>query len=226
MKLAPADFFDLASFAHRALFDECAFVWDALPRIAGYLRKHLRPGILGKVEPGAHILGDVSIGPGTLVEAGAYIKGPALIGSNCQIRANAYIRGDALVGDGCVVGNATELKNTVLLNGAAAPHYNYCGDSILGNGANLGAGTKLSNYKIAADKTIRIVVDGTMVDTKLTKFGAILGDRAGTGCNSVLNPGTVLGRNVLVYACAAVRGYVPHDTVVKLRQDFEMAPLR
>ncbi|MGQ0612675.1 MAG: glucose-1-phosphate thymidylyltransferase [Planctomycetaceae bacterium] len=226
MKLAPGDFFDLSSFAHRALFDGCAFVWDALPRISDYLRRHVRPAIHGKVEPGAHILGDVFLGSGTLVEAGAYIKGPALIGSNCQIRANAYIRGDALVGDGCVVGNATELKNTVLLNGAAAPHYNYCGDSILGNFANLGAGTKLSNYKIAADKTIRLVVDGATVDTKLTKFGAILGDRASTGCNSVLNPGTVLGRNVLVYACAAVRGYVPHDTMVKLRQDFEMAPLR
>jgi NDP-sugar pyrophosphorylase family protein len=225
MRLSPDDFFDLGAFAHRDLFQGCAFVWEALPRIAGYLRARMRPAILGKVEEGAHVSGDVMIGPGTVVEAGAYIRGPAIIGANCAIRANAYIRGDALVGDHCVVGNATELKNTVFLDGAAAPHYNYCGDSILGGKSNLGAGTKLSNFKIAADKTIRLVVEGKSVDTGLTKFGAILGDNAQTGCNSVLNPGTVLGRNSLVYACAAVRGYIPHDSIVKMRQEFEIVPL-
>ncbi|MGH7162823.1 MAG: glucose-1-phosphate thymidylyltransferase [Planctomycetota bacterium] len=226
MKLAPEDFFDLSHFWHRDLFRDCAFVWDALPKIAAHIRSRLRPGIHGRVETGAHIIGDVSIAPGTIVEAGAFIRGPAIIGRDCHIRANAYLRGDVLVGDGCVVGNATELKNSVLLDGAAAPHYNYCGDSILGGKANLGAGTKLSNFKISAEKSIHLVVDGTPVDTGLSKFGAILGDNAQTGCNSVLNPGTVIGRNSLVYACAAVRGYVPPDTIVKLRQELELTPIR
>ncbi|MFQ5843899.1 MAG: glucose-1-phosphate thymidylyltransferase [Planctomycetota bacterium] len=227
MKLGPADLFDLEGFAHRELFDGCRYVWDALPRIAAYVRARAQPfrggGVM--VEPGAHVTGDVSLGRGTVVEAGAYVRGPALIGAGCEVRTGAYIRGDALVGDGCVVGNSTELKNTVLLDRAAAPHYNYCGDSILGNGVNLGAGTKLSNYKIAADKTVRLEIDGEWVDTGLVKFGAILGDGANTGCNSVLNPGTVLGRDVLVYANAAVRGYVPARTIVKLRQAHERAPM-
>lgn len=223
MTFSPEEFFDLSGFGHRAIFLDCPQVWDVLTKIEGYVRQRVRPDILGKVEKGAHLFGDISIGSGTVVEAGAYIRGPAIIGQNCQIRTGAYLRGDVLVGDGCVVGNSTELKNSILLNGAAAPHYNYCGDSVLGNRANLGAGTKLSNFKIAADKSIKLRVGDETVDTGLTKFGAILGDGAQTGCNSVLNPGTILGKNVLVYACAAVRGYVPHGTIVKLRQQFENA---
>ena len=225
MSFSPKDFFDLSGFSHAVIFDGCDNVWDVLKEIAPYVRANVTTEIRGHIEDGAHLIGEVFIDEGTVVEAGAYVRGPAIIGKNCEIRTGAYLRGDSLVGDNCVVGNATELKNTMFLNGAAAPHYNYCGDSVLGNGANLGAGTKLSNYKIAADKTIRLIADGNVIDTGLTKFGAILGDGANTGCNSVLNPGTVLGRNVLVYACAALRGYVPHDTIVKLRQTTELADL-
>jgi NDP-sugar pyrophosphorylase family protein len=226
MNFAPEEFFDLAGFHHREIFRDCDEVWEALRKIAGYVRQHLRPEILGQVEKGAFVGPDVFIGPGTVVEPFACVRGPAIIGENCQIRSGAYIRGDVLVGNRCVVGNSTELKNTLMLDGAAAPHYNYCGDSILGNKTNLGAGTKLSNFKIAADKTIRLRVGDEIVDTGLEKFGAILGDGALTGCNSVLNPGTVLGRNVMVYACAAVRGFVPHNTVVKLRQEFDYVPVK
>lgn len=225
MSFAPEEFFDLSAFGHRDLFLDCAHIWDVLPKIAAYVRQKVRPDVLGKVEKGAHILGDVYIGSGTVVEAGAYIRGPAIIGKDCEIRTGAYLRGDVLLGDHCIVGNSTELKNTVLLNGAAAPHYNYCGDSVLGGKSNLGAGTKLSNFKIAEDKTIRLRAGEEVIDTGLTKFGAILGDGAQTGCNSVLNPGTVLGRKVLVYACAAVRGYIPHGTIVKLRQTLEQTAL-
>jgi len=221
MSFAPDAFFDLERFDHRAIFSDCVNVWDVLRKIPAYIRQHLRPDIRGKVEEGAHIVGDVFIGAGTVVCAGAYVRGPAIIGQNCELRPGAYLRGDALVGDNCVIGNSTELKNTILLDGAQAPHYNYCGDSVLGNRANLGAGTKLSNFKIAADKSIRLRVGDESIDTGLQKFGAILGDGATTGCNSVLNPGTVLGREVMVYACAAVRGYVPHGTIVKLRQTLE-----
>ena len=226
MNFAPSEFFDLGDFEHAGVFDGCTSVWDVLNRIGPYTDRHARAEVHGTVEDGAHLIGNVFVGAGTVIEAGAYVRGPALIGKNCEIRSGAYIRGMALVGDEAVVGNATELKNTLLLDRAHAPHYNYCGDSVLGNDTNLGAGTKLSNYKIAADKTIRLLVDGETVDTGLIKFGAILGDGASTGCNSVLNPGTVLGRNVLVYACTALRGYVPHDTIVKLRQTTERAELR
>jgi len=226
MSFAPQDFFDLEAFRHREVFDGCAAVWDVLRRIAPYVRQHVRPEILGTVEEGAFVGPDVYVGAGSVVEAFAYVRGPAIIGENCQIRTGAYLRGDVLIGDRCVVGNSTELKNTLLLDDACAPHYNYCGDSVLGNRTNLGAGTKLSNFKIAADKTVRLQADGRVIDTGLEKFGAVLGDGAVTGCNSVLNPGTVLGRNVMVYACAAVRGYVPHDTIVKLRQTLDLAQMR
>jgi len=226
MNFRPDEFFDLKEFEHAAVFDGCENVWDVLNNIAPYVRAHVRPEIHADVEDGAHIYGPVFIGTGTKVESGAYIRGPAIIGKGCEIRTGAYIRGDVIVGDRCFVGNATELKNTLLLDDAAAPHYNYCGDSVLGNRANLGAGTKLSNYKIAADKTVRLLTADGPIDTGLIKFGAILGDGASTGCNSVLNPGTVLGRNVLVYACAALRGYVPHNTIVKLRQTHEFDEIK
>ena len=227
MSFAVDEFFDLAGFEHAAVFDGCQRVWDVLDgRIPAYVRERAAMDVRGTVEDGAHLIGNVSIGEGTVVEAGAYIRGPAIIGKNCQIRTGAYLRGDVLLGDGCIVGNASELKNTLFLNGAMAPHYNYCGDSVLGNRCNLGAGTKLSNYKIAADKTVRLIHGDEVIDTGLIKFGAVMGDDAQTGCNSVLNPGTVLGRNVLVYACAALRGYVPHGTMVKLRQTHEWTEMR
>ena len=228
MNLSPTDLLDLDSFAHKILFDGCVNVWDALPLIEEYLQAHARAdqAVGAIIEKGAYISGAVMIGPGTVIEAGAYVRGPTIIGARCEIRSGAYIRGTALVGDGCIVGNSTELKNTVMLDGAAAPHYNYCGDSILGKDANLGAGTKLSNYKIAEDKTITLNVDGQVIDTGLIKFGAILGDSVNTGCNSVLNPGTVVGRNSLIYANAAIRGYIPPDTIVKLRQSHQLVAMR
>jgi NDP-sugar pyrophosphorylase family protein len=224
MSFAPEEFFDLSGFHHRDIFRDCDEVWEVLRKIGAYVRQHLRPEILGRVEKGGFVGPDVFVGKDTVVEPFACVRGPAIIGEGCQIRSGAYIRGDVLVGNGCIVGNSTELKNTLMLDGAAAPHYNYCGDSVLGNRTNLGAGTKLSNFKIAADKTIRLRVKDQVIDTGLEKFGAILGDGAVTGCNSVLNPGTVLGRNVMVYACAAVRGFIPANTVVKLKQDFDFVP--
>ena len=226
MSFLVSDFFDLDAFDHAAVFDGCDNVWDVLTKIAPYVRANVTTEIRGRVEDGAHIIGEVFIDEGTVVESGAYIRGPAMIGKDCEIRTGAYLRGDTLIGNGAIVGNSTELKNTLLMDRAMAPHYNYCGDSVMGNDTNLGAGTKLSNYKIAADKTVRLLVDGEVIDTGLIKFGAILGDRASTGCNAVLNPGTVLGKDVLVYACTAVRGYVPHRTIVKLRQPTEQAELR
>jgi len=222
---APKDLFELADFEHRALFDGLEYVWEALPRIEGYIRSAIRPGIHVELPNNVTIIGDVFIGEGTVVEPGAFIKGPTIIGKNCEIRQNAYIRGSVLIGDKSIVGHSTEIKNAALLIEAHAPHFNYVGDSILGSNANLGAGTKLSNFKITVDKTIKLTAGDKVFDTGLIKFGAILGDGVQTGCNAVLNPGTIIGRRSQIYACSLVRGYIGPDTIVKLRQKLEPAQL-
>ena len=219
--LKPSDFFELSDFAHRDLFDQLDFVWDALKHLAAYLQTNVKPDIRGTVMDGAVLIGDhIQIGEGTVVEPGAYIVGPTIIGNHSVVRQGAYVRGNVLVGDHCVVGHTSELKSAILLNHSGAPHFNYVGDSILGTHVNLGAGTKLSNLKmIKGHVTVRI--GDTVYDSGLRKFGAILGDRAQTGCNSVLNPGTLLGPDSVVYPNATVSGYVPPQTIVKLRQTLE-----
>jgi len=203
MNFAPEEFFDLAGFHHREIFRDCVEVWEVLRKIGAYVRQHLRPDILGTVEKGGFVGPDVLIGRGTVVEPFACVRGPAIIGEECRIRSGAYIRGDVLIGNRCIVGNSTELKNTLMLDDAAAPHYNYCGDSVLGNGTNLGAGTKLSNYKIAADKTIRLRVGDQVIDTGLdythqdfTTTGVITPGGIVTGPNVWVNPGEVQGNGI------------------------------
>jgi carbonic anhydrase/acetyltransferase-like protein (isoleucine patch superfamily) len=157
---------------------------------------------------------DIFVGPGSIVEPGALIKGPTIIGAHCEIRQGAYIRGHCLVGDRCVVGHTTEIKHAVMLDGAKAGHFAYIGDSILGNNTNLGAGTKLANLKIV-DTPVSVKVDGERYDTGLRKFGAVIGDKTETGCNSVTNPGTLLGRQCLVYPAVSVRsGYYRDRSVI------------
>lgn len=164
---------------------------------------------------GACLMGeDIFVGPGSVVEPGALIKGPTIIGGYSDIRQGAYIRGHCLVGDRCVVGHTTEIKHSVMLDGAKAGHFAYIGDSILGNRTNLGAGTKLANLKMV-DTPIAVKIDGKRHDTGLRKFGAVLGDETETGCNSVTNPGTLLGRRCLVYPAVSVRGgYYRDHTVI------------
>lgn len=223
--LRPEDFFDLADFAHADLFDGCEYAWEALQRLSDYIAAALSPGIQGTVQDGAYLIGDaIQIGEGTVIEPGAYITGPTIIGKHAVIRNGAYVRGNVIVGDHCVVGHTSELKGAVLLNGSGAPHFNYVGDSILGNRVNLGAGTKLSNLKIIAGN-VKVRAGGTVYDSGLRKFGAILGDGAQTGCNAVLNPGTLLGRGSMVYPNATASGYVPPQSLVKLRQSLTIAPL-
>ncbi|OAG27444.1 acyltransferase [Thermodesulfatator autotrophicus] len=139
----------------------------------------------------------VEIGRGVLIEPGALIKGPTYIGNFSEVRQGAYIRGSTYVGERCVVGHTTEVKNSIMLNGAKAGHFAYLGDSILGHEVNLGAGTKLANLKLKGN-TIKIKVGEEVVDTGLRKLGAILGDYVQTGCNSVTNPGTLIGPHSLV----------------------------
>jgi len=143
----------------------------------------------------------------------AFIGAPCIIGAGTEVRHCAFIRGSALIGEGCVVGNSTELKNVILFDGVQVPHYNYVGDSILGYKAHMGAGAITSNVK--SDKTPVVIKCGGGIDTGLKKLGALIGDFAEIGCNSVLNPGTVIGRNTIVYPLSCVRGAVPADSILK-----------
>jgi NDP-sugar pyrophosphorylase family protein len=210
----PADLFDLSQTEHAALFDGCAFAWEALERIKDYVAANIHPGLHNKCEGRAFIGEQVFIGEGTVVEDGAMIKGPAIIGRNCEIRHNAYIRGHVIIGDGCVVGNSTELKNSILFNQAVAPHFNYVGDSILGHKAHLGAGVVLSNFK-SLPGNITVEMDGKPFDTGLRKFGALVGDGAEVGCNAVLNPGSIVGRGSVIYPGVNWRGILPANMIVK-----------
>ena len=220
--LKAGDFFDLSEFAHQELFQDTEYVWDALKRLSEYLEHHLVPGIKGTVMGGAWIMGDdVQIGAGTVIEPGAYIAGPTIIGESATIRSGAYIRGNVVIGDRCIVGHTSEVKGAIMLDDSQAPHFNYVGDSILGKKVNLGAGTKLSNLKIIKGN-VTVKAGEELYDSGLRKFGAILGDYAQTGCNSVLNPGTLLGKNSLVYPNATVSGYIAPDSIVKYRQKLEI----
>ncbi|MBN1299546.1 MAG: glucose-1-phosphate thymidylyltransferase, partial [Actinobacteria bacterium] len=163
---------------------------------------------------------EIYIGNGNIIESGALIKGPAIIGDNNEIRQGAYIRGNVIIGNKCVVGHTTEMKTAVMLGGSKAGHFAYIGDSILGE-VNLGAGTKLANLKIIESKIILNIM-GKKYETGLRKFGAIFADGVETGCNSVTAPGSLLGRNVLLYPNTTGRGYYPPNTVIKLKQIHEI----
>ncbi|MBQ7257946.1 MAG: glucose-1-phosphate thymidylyltransferase [Abditibacteriota bacterium] len=239
--IKPIDFFDLSSYEHRAVFDDCEYVWEAIPKIGQYIllysMEHECVQNSEYILPNSFIdnTENIFIGKGTVVEPGAFIQGPAIIGKNCQVRSGAYIRGNVILGDNCIVGHTSELKNVIMLNKAQAPHFNYCGDSILGRGVNLGCGTVLSNLPITSVKdpstgkrnTIFVEVDGKLIDTKLSKFGAILGDNSQTGCNSVLNPGTILGKGCMVYPNLSLKkGYYQENSIIKLIQETKIMTIK
>jgi NDP-sugar pyrophosphorylase family protein len=210
----PADLFDLTQTEHATLFDGCEFAWDTLKRLKDYVETHVRPGLHNTCEGVAFIGPRVFIGAGTVVEDGAMIKGPAIIGRNCVIRHNAYVREHVIVGDDCVVGNSCELKSALLFNGCQVPHFNYVGDSILGYKAHLGAGVVLSNVK-SLKGNVFVPHAERKLDTGLRKFGALLGDRVEIGCNAVLNPGSIIGRDSVVYPLTNWRGVLPPNSIAK-----------
>jgi NDP-sugar pyrophosphorylase family protein len=220
----PANLFDLSQTDHAALFKDVEFSWEVLTRIKDYVESNVRP-TQGKVEGRAFIGDKVFIGEGTVIEDGAMIKGPAIIGRNCQIRHNAYIRGHVIIGDGCVVGNSCEFKNAILFNGCQVPHFNYVGDSILGYKAHLGAGVVLSNFR-SLPGNVTVQVEGVPRDTGLRKFGAMIGDHADIGCNSVLNPGSIIGRNAMIYPGVNWRGFLPANNIAKNRAEIEVVVKR
>jgi len=188
-----------------------SFPWEALDGIKDLILT-LGPALDGaeyeERSPGVWVHRSASVAPT------AFLGAPCVIGPDTEVRHCAFIRGSALVGAGCVVGNSVELKNVILFDGVQTPHYNYVGDSILGYKAHMGAGSITSNVK--SDKTLVVVRDGGgRLETGRKKFGAVLGDHVEVGCNSVLNPGTVIGRNASVYPLSSVRGTVPPDSIFK-----------
>jgi UDP-N-acetylglucosamine diphosphorylase / glucose-1-phosphate thymidylyltransferase / UDP-N-acetylgalactosamine diphosphorylase / glucosamine-1-phosphate N-acetyltransferase / galactosamine-1-phosphate N-acetyltransferase len=214
--LDPRQFFSLDEYAHSLLFEGCQYPWEALERLQEYLKSLS----LGKIEiaiPSTVYLVNpelISIGEGTVIEPGAYIQGPCSIGKNCTIRHGAYIRGDVITGDLCVIGHDTEVKHSILFNQATAAHFNYVGDSVLGSNINLGAGVKCANLRLD-HQSIHVLIQGERVDTRLKKLGAIVGDGAQVGCNCVINPGTILGKNSFCFPCLNIYGVVPENGTVK-----------
>lgn len=222
---AAADYLDFTHTRHASIFTEGEPVWTAISRIADYLKAHLQPRIEGTVMPGAFVGPDVRIGAGTIVEPGAVIKGPAWIGENCQIRPGCYIRENVIVGDGAVMGNSSEFKNCILFDGCEVPHFNYVGDSILGYKAHLGAGVVLSNVRL--DRREVVVRSGAEhIPTGLRKFGAIIGDLAEIGCNSCINPGSLIGRRSIVYPLSNFAGILPEQSIMRTRQSQSILPRR
>lgn len=193
------------------LFTGLTYPWEALPKIKDFI---LALGETLSTEKFEKRADDVWIAKSAKVFPSAYIGGPAIIDEEAEIRHCAFIRGSAIVGKGAVVGNSTELKNVVLFNKVQVPHYNYVGDSILGYKAHMGAGSITSNVK--SDKALVVVKAGEeSFETGLKKFGAMLGDNVEVGCNSVLNPGTVIGKNTNIYPTSMVRGVIAADSIYK-----------
>ena len=207
--------YDLKETIAAQLFEGLTYPWEALPRISDFIIA------LGKTLPTEEyeeVSENVWIARSAKVAPTAYIGAPAIIGKDAEVRHCAFIRGSAIVGEHAVVGNSTELKNVVLFNRVQVPHYNYVGDSILGFKAHMGAGSITSNVK--SDKTLVVVKNGDeKIETGFKKFGAMLGDSVEVGCNSVLNPGTVIGHDTNIYPVSCVRGFVPANSIFKNQKE-------
>ena len=203
--------YDLSHTQAAPLLSQYEYPWEALAKIGEFI---LQLGQSLPQDEYEHPSEDVWISKTAKVYPGAYIAGPAIIGPGTEVRPGAFVRGKALVGEGCVVGNSTELKNVILFDGVQVPHYNYVGDSILGYKSHMGAGSITS--KVKSDKTLVTVRGGgEAIETGLKKMGAMLGDFVEVGCNSVLNPGTVIGRHSNVYPLSMVRGLIPAGHIFK-----------
>lgn len=221
----PEAFFDLSSARWADIFEGVTVVWEALSRVPAFITQHaVAPLVLGegtRMPEGVTLDGGpIIFGRGCTIEPGAYLRGPFLAGDEVTVRHAAYVRGNVLVGNRCVIGHATEVKTAILLDDCKVPHFNYVGDSLLGRQVNLGAGTITANLRLSAG-TVRVSRGKGTLDTGLAKFGAVVGDGVETGANVVLNPGTLVGPRTLIYPGCSVRGALPADSVLKLRQQLE-----
>lgn len=203
--------FDLSHTAASEFLGKCNCPWEALPEIGKWILA-IGP-TLSKDD--YELRGEnVWVAKSAKVFGSAYLHGPAVIGPDTEVRQCAFVRGNALVGAGCVVGNSTELKNVILFDHVQVPHYNYVGDSILGYRSHMGAGSITSNVK-SDKKPVAVCTPQGRIATGLKKMGAVLGDHVEVGCNSVLNPGTVVGRNTNIYPLSMVRGYIAPNSIFK-----------
>ena len=204
------DLYNLNETVAADIFEGKTYPWEVLPEIKDFIIKlgnSLDPEIYEKKAE------DIWVAKSAKISTTACLNGPLIIDEEAEIRHCAFIRGSAIVGKGAVVGNSTELKNVILFNKVQVPHYNYVGDSILGYKSHMGAGSITSNVK--SDKKLVIVKGENKYETGLKKFGAMLGDNVEVGCGSILNPGSVIGRNVNIYPLSSVRGVVPSDSIYK-----------
>lgn len=223
--LGPGSFFDLSRTIHREIFEGCRCAWDPLKHLEEYVRANARREIRGQVSPGAWVVGEVYVGEGSWIEPGAVVLGPAILGDGCEIRSHAYIRPFVIVGDDSIIGHACEVKHSFLFPECEIPHFAYVGDSMLGYRTHLGAGVKLANVKIN-NEPIHVTVNGQDVPTHLEKLGAILGDYVEIGCNTVTNPGTLIGPRTLALSNLSLRGVYPPDSFVKTSGPEGIAPRR
>ncbi len=210
-KLKAKNLFDYDQTIAKPLFESVEYPWEVLPKIKDFILKlgeTLNPDEYNKIGD------DIWVAKTATVAPSASLTGPLIICNNAEIRHCAFIRGSAVIGENAVVGNSTEVKNSILFNKVQTPHYNYIGDSVLGYMSHTGAGTITSNLK--SDKSLVTVnYKGKKVKTGVKKFGAMIGDCVEVGCNSVLNPGTVVGRGTSIYPLSMVRGYVPENSIYK-----------
>ena len=215
MKLTVSELLDLSHTLAGDYLAQFEYPWQALDGIKDFILALGPPLPAGEYDQPAP---NVWVHKTAKVFPSAYLGAPCIIGPETEVRHCAFIRGSALVGANCVVGNSVELKNVILFDNVQTPHYNYVGDSILGYKSHMGAGSITSNVK--SDKTLVVVKNGVeRIETGRKKFGAILGDHVEVGCNSVLNPGTVIGRNTSVYPTSSVRGAIPADSIFKAQND-------
>ena len=203
--------FDLSSTVARDLFLKFEYPWEVLSSIRDFVLE------LGPILPRneyMEIKPNIWVSKDSEIFESVYIEPPVIIQKNTQVRHNAYIRGSVIIGENCVVGNSTEIKNSILFNNSQAPHFNYIGDSVLGYKSHLGAGVIISNLK--SDKSnITVNYNNTKINTNLRKLGALVGDHVEIGCNSVLNPGTIISQNTTIYPLVSVRGFVEPSMIVK-----------
>ena len=210
-KLTIKKLYDLDHTIAKALFESITYPWEALPKIKDYI---LELGATLDADKFDKIADDIWVAKSAKIAPSASLNGPLIIDEEAEVRHCAFIRGSAIVGKNAVVGNSTELKNCVLFDNVQVPHYNYVGDSIYGYKSHTGAGVIASNLK--SDKSlVTVMCDGEKVETNVKKFGAMIGDFVEVGCNSVMNPGTVIGRNSNVYPLSFVRGYVEENSIYK-----------
>ena len=211
--------YDLEHTAAKEYLARFTYPWEALPGIKAFI---LELGATLNKDDFLEVSSNVWVHRSAKVAPTAYLGAPCIIGADTEVRHCAFIRGSALVGENCVVGNSTELKNVILFDGVQVPHYNYVGDSILGYKAHMGAGSITSNVK--SDKSLVVIHTQPPIATGIKQVGALLGDRVEIGCNSVLNPGTVIGRDSMVYPTSCVRGVVPACSIYK--KDDTITPKR